>query len=345
VNSPARRFAWAAAVAAGLMAGLGGSAFANNKPRNIPLGPQAIEIVATPIRAFRGGAPDTTRFGSLEWVGGLSLSSSHRAFGGLSGLAFLDTTGHRFLAASDGGVWVEATIATEGERPVGVGLARLAPMQNERGESLAGSGWGDAEAVVVRGDHVFASFEDSNLIRRFDRRDTLSARGFPVSAPAGIKRLRRSRGLEALALFPPGTRHADAFLAVGESPIRGEAHLSAWILGGPTPARFAIVHRDDFHATDAAILPNGDILLLERRVSPPFGLWSRIRRLPGAGVTAGALLDGPVIFEADLGHAIDNMEGIALHRGADGATYVTLISDDNYSILQRTLLLRFRLVE
>ena len=33
-----------------------------------------------------------------------------------------------------------------------------------------------------------------------------------------------------------------------------------------------------------------------------------------------------------------------MHRNADGDIVLTLISDDNFSILQRTLLLQFRLV-
>jgi hypothetical protein len=59
----------------------------------------------------------------------------------------------------------------------------------------------------------------------------------------------------------------------------------------------------------------------------------------------GALVDGPSIFEADLGNEIDNMEGLDVHRDADGNLVLTMISDDNFSMLQRTLLLQFRLVE
>lgn len=43
--------------------------------------------------------------------------------------------------------------------------------------------------------------------------------------------------------------------------------------------------------------------------------------------------------------AIDNMEGIDAHVTADGETVLTLVSDDNFSFLQRTLLLQFTMVE
>jgi hypothetical protein len=59
----------------------------------------------------------------------------------------------------------------------------------------------------------------------------------------------------------------------------------------------------------------------------------------------GAVIDGPTIFSADLGHEIDNMEGIDVHVNAEGETIVTMISDDNFSMIQRNLLLQFALVE
>ena len=59
----------------------------------------------------------------------------------------------------------------------------------------------------------------------------------------------------------------------------------------------------------------------------------------------GATVDGPALFEADMGYQIDNMEGLSVHRAADGALVLTLISDDNFSMIQRTLLLQFTLAE
>jgi hypothetical protein len=316
------------------------------KPRDLPLAPQAIEVTARPIASFSNSAPEQRRFGALEWVGGLELRSTFRGFGGFSGLAFLDDAGRRFIAVSDAGIWLEGELTTEGERPAGVINARMAPIRDENGRSVAGTWRGDAESIAVRDGEAYVGFEAINQIRRFAiARDGIAARPVQVPVPANMRDMRRSRGLESLAVFPPGTRHAGALLAIGESPVRGETANRAWIIGGPRPGQLTVTHRDNYDTTDAAILPSGDLLLLERRVSAPFGVWCRIRRVPAASIDRGATLDGPVIFEADLSHAIDNMEGLALHRGADGATYLTLVSDDNYSLLQRTVLLRFRLVE
>jgi hypothetical protein len=46
-----------------------------------------------------------------------------------------------------------------------------------------------------------------------------------------------------------------------------------------------------------------------------------------------------------LGQQIDNFEGLGLHRAASGETVLTLVSDDNFSPLQRTLLMQFTLLE
>jgi hypothetical protein len=38
------------------------------------------------------------------------------------------------------------------------------------------------------------------------------------------------------------------------------------------------------------------------------------------------------------------MEGLGIHRTLGGDTVLTLVSDDNFSVLQRNLLLQFTLV-
>jgi hypothetical protein len=46
-----------------------------------------------------------------------------------------------------------------------------------------------------------------------------------------------------------------------------------------------------------------------------------------------------------MGYQIDNMEGLSTHRTAAGDLILTMISDDNFSFLQRTILLQFKLIE
>lgn len=122
-------------------------------------------------------------------------------------------------------------------------------------------------------------------------------------------------------------------------------NIQAWIVGGPEAGAFSIARHDDYNVSDAVFLPDGDLLTLERRFGLPFGISARIRRIPAEDVRPGNVVDGPIIFAASLGNQIDNMEGIAVQQGPNGETLIALVSDNNLSALQRTLLLYFALVE
>jgi hypothetical protein len=148
-----------------------------------------------------------------------------------------------------------------------------------------------------------------------------------------------------LVFVPKGLPLAGTLIAFSERGLDGAADLDAFLIGGPSPGGFAVKRSSNYDISDAALLPGGDILLLERKFSWTSGLAVRLRRIPLAEIKPGALADGAVLFEADLGYEIDNMEGLSVHRSAGGETVLTLISDDNFSLFQRTLLLQFTLTE
>ena len=134
-------------------------------------------------------------------------------------------------------------------------------------------------------------------------------------------------------------------IALSERGLDRLGNLRAFLLGGPSPGEFTVKRTGTFDITDAALLPSGDLLILERSFSWSTGLFIQIRRIAIQDVKPGAIVDGPVLLEADLAYEIDNLEGLSIHRANDGAVVLTLISDDNFSILQRTLLLQFSLEE
>ena len=91
----------------------------------------------------------------------------------------------------------------------------------------------------------------------------------------------------------------------------------------------------------------GDVLIVERHWSLLAGTRVRIARLTSAALARAAAnraaLKPQEIARLEAPLTVDNFEGIAVRRGADGATFVYLISDDNFNPLQETLLLLFRL--
>ncbi len=105
-----------------------------------------------------------------------------------------------------------------------------------------------------------------------------------------------------------------------------------------------MVPHDPFSVTSAANAPDGGLFLLERRYSLLGGVGMELRHVAASEVHEGARLDGDVLANLSFQDAnIDNMEGIAVRRGPKGETLLYMISDNNFSPLQRTLLLMFEL--
>jgi hypothetical protein len=163
--------------------------------------------------------------------------------------------------------------------------------------------------------------------------------------PPAARRLPYNKGLEALVMVPKGMPLAGTLIAISERGLDTEGNIIGFLVGGKTPGQFSVRRTDTFDISDAVLLPTGDLLLLERRFSLFGGIGIRIRRVPLASVAPGAVIDGPAIFNADLGNEIDNMEGIDAHVTPEGETVLTMVSDDNFSMIQRNLLLQFTLVE
>jgi hypothetical protein len=307
--------------------------------------PVAIEVNAEPFSTFEIRDATRRQFGLLEFRGGLVLRSPYKHFGGLSALRVEDD-GARFIAASDKGWWLRGRIAYEGTRPVGITNVEMAPMLGGNGRPLAARGWYDTESMAPDGGTLYVGIERVHQIVRFNYgRDGLLARGRPIAVPPQMRSLPRNQGIEGLVFVPKGLALAGTLVAFSERGLDEAGNILGFLIGGKSPGIFTVKRTDDFDISDAALLPGGDVLLLERRFSWSSGVAIRLRRVPLADIKPGALADGSILLKADLGYEIDNMEGLSVHRGASGETVLTLISDDNFSVLQRTLLLQFTLAE
>jgi len=307
--------------------------------------PTSIEISAQRLPGFDHTDSSRRQFGLLEFRGGLVLTSPFKHFGGLSAIR-VQADGANFIALSDKGWWLKGRIVYDGNRPSGIADAQMAPILGPDGLALAARGWYDTESIAQDGGTLYVGIERVNRIVRLDYgKDGLLARGQPIEVPPGVRGLPNNKGLEALVFVPRGLPLGGALIAISERGLNRDGNLLAFIIGGPRPGAFALRRTADFDVSDAALLPSGDLLVLERKFSWTTGLFVRIRRIKLADVAPGALVDGQVLFEADLGYAIDNLEGLSVHRGSNGETVLTMVSDDNFSALQRTLLLQFTLAE
>ena len=309
-------------------------------------GMRAVEIAATPITHFRLGSSET-RFGELEFIGGLELGSPDRDFGQLSGLRFL-SPGRDIIGVADHGYWFFGTIERDSAGvPAGISGFRMQPIVDAGGNLIDDKFGKDAEGLDVKDGIATVSFEREARVSEF----AIDQQGMgpPVRELDFIiprRELRMNQGIETVLRAHPHGIHEGARIVVAERSIDRNGDIFAAILDGPEAGIFKVRRTDSYDVTDGVLLPDtGDVLLLERRFSAALGVGMRIRRIHGETIRKGALADGPVILEADLGYRIDNMEALDVWRRDDGALIVSVLSDDNQSFLQRTIYLEFRLPE
>jgi hypothetical protein len=307
--------------------------------------PVSIEVNARPIPSFDPRDHSHVRFGSLQFRSGLVLTSSFPGFGGLSGIR-LDSKGERFISFSDKGSWFTGRIVYQGSEMTGLADVEAAPMLGADGRPITARGWFDSESIALDGPFVYIGLERVNQVLRFDFSEGFTrSRGEIVPMPPAVKKLPFNKGLEALVMVPKGLPLAGTLIALSERGLDANGNLVAFLVGGPSPGQFSVRRTDNFDISDATLLASGELLVLERKFSLVEGVGIRIRRIPLQSIAPDALVDGPAIFQADLGYEIDNMECIDAFVTPDGDTVLTMVSDDNFSMIQRTLLLQFTLVE
>ncbi len=299
---------------------------------------ETLSITARSITQFKAGS-DQRRFGPLDFVGGIEFSSLDGRLQSLSSIRFR-SDGRSFVSVLDTGDWLTGKIDRDAQgRITGISGAAVRPILLASGRSGSKMST-DAEGLALRAGQAIVSFEQQHRV------DVFPDPGFETAKPAKTldflipaRELRRNAGMETVVASPVSSPLKGSLVVVAERSIDDKGNMLAAILEGPLKGQFTIVRHDPFDATDGAFLPNGDLLLLERRFSFLGGLGMRIRRIKGDSIRAGAVVDGEVLLDADMSYAIDNMEGIDVIPGADGRTHLILVSDDNGNLFQRNVML------
>ena len=275
-------------------------------------------------------APPGGRIGALTLLRGWELRSGERRFGGISAMSI---DAGRVTALSDAGSVLRFALpARPGAIPVHA--ASLSRHRFAEKTSL------DAEALVRHQGRHWLAFESANAIVRYG----------PDGRPEAWQRPRAMRswggnsGPEAMVRLGDGS-----FLVFSEG--RSDRRFSPVILfaGDPTdPTTASTTLRYQrprgYRVTDAALLPDGRVLLLNRRVDLFAGMSALLIVIDVARLRPNATLRGRVVARLESPWAVDNMEALAVTREG-GETIVRIASDDNFMALQRTLLLEFRLDE
>lgn len=278
--------------------------------------------------------PSRTRVGALTYLGGVVLTSPDPAFGGFSAM---QVAGDRFTLVSDGGAvvrfwmgadWQPREIAFS-DLPGGPGSG--AEKYERDAESLA---WDPASGKI------WVGFEGANQIWRYSPGlNAVEA----TARPRAMRRWSANSGPEAMARLANGQ-----FIVLNEGRVgSGEGVAGIWFTRDPTlvpraAMRFRYRPPPGYDVSDAAQLPDGRLLVLQRRLDLAQLFTAKLSIVDLTEVRPDKIVGGTEIatLAAPLLH--DNFEALAVTReGAD--TILWIASDDNSQFWERSLLLKFKL--
>lgn len=291
-------------------------------------------IAARPL-ALDVAQPNRRQVGQMSFLGAWELRSDNQDFGGISALVALSDG--RFVGVGDAGTLIGFGLSQDSkvDRPF------IASLPGAFGKDISFKDR-DSEGIAYdpASGRIWVSYENRAAIRRFP---PSLARVDGVVRPAEMQRWSKNKGAEALVRLRDGR-----FIAFSEGKP-GENNAALLFSGDPvepgtTSFRFRYHAPAGYRMTDATQLADGRLLLLFREIGFPDGFTAKLALLDPATITRDSLVKGQIIATLAPPLLVDNMEGITTTQ-EDGRTIVWIISDDNFSIFQRTLLMKFALAE
>lgn len=278
--------------------------------------------------------PEVQTIGRLRYLGGLHITSVDSRFGSASGLeAMADGT---LLGVTDTGYWLRFRPIRDAQGMLtGVRDGDLDPLRDAAGRAFDGKAWSDAEGLRrAAGGELLVSFEREHRVLRYAQP---GGNGVPIDTPASLAGQPANGGIEAIATWPDGK-----LLLLSERGRDAEGDLRAWLRDAKGWHSLVYQTQGESLPTDAAVLPSGDLLVLERKFGILTELGARLVLIPQARVVPGGKLAGETLASWERPYSVDNMEALAVTRDGDGAVLLWVMSDDNQSKTQRTLLMLFR---
>ncbi len=285
---------------------------------------------------------NATSFGPLTWRGGLELTSTNTKFGGLSGLIMSDEC-TSMRAVSDAGRWLTASVTYNDSALSGLTKASILPILDDKGKPPPSKRWGDAEAIAAGPNgKTIVGFESRTRVGAYDLAGKgMTARFQNLNPPKDIVRGKRNGELESVGYFNSGAMKG-YYIAVAETNLDTQGNTKAWAWNGKLSIAFSIKQLASYEITDIALLPNGDVLVLQRSYSAMTLPGMAMSRFPASDIKRGKTIRPETLLDVRAPfYAIDNMEGLAVCE-RNGELRLNILSDNNFKTdVQRTLLLQF----
>ena len=128
---------------------------------------------------------------------------------------------------------------------------------------------------------------------------------------------------------------------ITEDKVLSNGNLQAYIFKNGKIKYLTLIKNGSFKPTDLTTLPTGDLLLLERSFTPIRGVEARISLIKYSSLFSSESIETILLAKISSPLLVDNFEGISYIPREDGTFSILIISDDNFKIFQRTLLLQF----
>jgi hypothetical protein len=281
--------------------------------------------------------PRCCQAGPLHLLGAWQLVSPHQAFGGYS--ALLQPAPGQLLAISDRGYYLAfPEPGTRWHRP------RFGAVIQDAVQLKANRDFESATRDPASG-RIWIGQEGRNAIERHRP-------GFGREAFREVPEMQdwsRNSGAEAMVRLRDGRI---IVLCECTGPTFGtDLHPGLLFTSDPAlpakPQRFDFSGVPGYRPTDMAQLPDGRVLILARRLlwplPPRFAM--KVLIVDPAELRPGATWQAREVADIAAPWPVDNYEGLAIERLADGSLIAWIISDENSAAYQRVLLLKVALDE
>lgn len=296
----------------------------------------AMQVQTRPVDL---GLPGGARLGpDVQFVDGFEFVADVASpFHSLSDLKEHDAW---FYAVSDAGDLFRFVVSEDAATGR---LVRPARFEGRRltlldGRPIADKADGDAEGLAIHGRTLMVSFERDHRIWSYGAAARPDA--VPTVLPSPPFAFALNDGMEAISTADArqcgdaATSRSRACLRVaGESGGVWDCGPRDCVERVPPPA--TPLADGEYRITGMDRDPTGDgFFVVQRSYTPPIDARARVRRMAPDGTL------GPVLVELKLPGTTDNFEGIAAVQRHDGVR-LFILSDDNASARQKTLLLAF----
>lgn len=296
-----------------------------------------VPFFARPVALFPR-EPARRTLGALDYLRGYCLVSADPEFGGFSSIL---TDGHHFTLLNDGSEGIAFTLGADGS----LDATRIFSLPAAPGPRWEKS-FRDSESMTrdPNTGELWVGFETTNVVRRY-------APGFArleaQAAPPAMATWAENLGAESMVRLRDGR-----FLVIGEGAGTAGDTLARPMLiftGDPTHRPQSVVRLHylpppGFSPTDAAELPDGRILIVNRHFALGTGFTAALTLVPREAIQPGATITGREIARFATPAQHDNFEGVAAIQAADGL-HLWIVADDNQNWFEQSLLLEFRLDE